>query len=183
MQNVKPFDYDKKYLEIYDTLQSGDIRGEMAKNLTIEELESSINRAFLNREDFCYETNFDNEPITYALKAIKLGYRLELHFYCLDNLDLAKKRVAIRTANKGHFVSDEIVFHKWKEGYNSLNLYFNIFDYVLILDNSKHEEIPTIMYSLTKNNQSLFEVSEYISKIPFYAKKRFPDIYKILIEA
>ena len=45
-----------------------------------------------------------------------------------------------RTINKGHFVSDETIEYKWKEGYKNLNMYFDLFDHILLIDNSSEEQ-------------------------------------------
>lgn len=180
-EKITPFDYDKRYLEIYNSLQDSEFRDTFAKNKTTEEFESSITGAFLNGQDFCYETNFDSHPIYWANQAKELGYNIELYFYCLKNLDLAKKRVAIRTANKGHFINDSIIFHKWKEGYKNLDLHFNIFDYVLLLDNSIHLKPPKHLFAIIKNEDNVFEVEKYEEQLPVYSKKRFPLICGIVL--
>ncbi len=180
---IQPFDYDKRYLATYRALPDSEFRDKFAKNQTTKEFISSIEGAFLDRLDFCYETNFDNYPTEYVKEAKKLGYEVCLIFYCLNSLELAEKRVDIRTKNKGHFISNEIIEYKWKEGYKNLNLYFGLFDYVLLVDNSKHLETPTNLFSLTKNGAEEFDVEIYVKEIPNYAKRRYPKLYDLLLNS
>jgi predicted ABC-type ATPase len=179
VKDLIPFDFDKKFMQKYDTLHDSELRDVIARNLIRNEFETAIYEAFSKNESFCYETNFDANPIHWVEQAKKLGYHIELHFYCLDSLEMAKKRVFYRTHNKGHFVPDDTVEYKWKEGYKNLNLYFNMFDHILLIDNSSETQPVQNIFTLTKNNDSSYDVHLF-NDIPHYAKRRFPEIYKIL---
>ena len=74
-----------------------------------------------------------NVPINWLYEFKQSGFRIEIYFFCLDTLEKAKERVMIRTKNEGHFVSDEIIEIKWKEGYKNINMYFALFDRVVLL--------------------------------------------------
>ncbi|RLD82222.1 MAG: hypothetical protein DRJ07_08420 [Bacteroidetes bacterium] len=180
---VEPFDFDKRFMEIYDSMSDSELRHQIAKNTAIKEFESSINGAFSKGENFCYETNFDDSPLYWAEKAKKLGYRIELIFYCLSSLDLAKKRVRFRTKNKGHYVADNTIDYKWKEGYKNLNLHFQFFDFILLVDNSSKTQPAQDLFALIKNddNHNGYEAEFYSRRIPPYAKIRIPNIYKTLL--
>jgi len=179
VKNLIPFDFDKKFMKKYDSLDDSELREIIAKNLIRTKFETSIYEAFSKKESFCYETNFDANPVFWAEQAKKLGYHLELHFYCLDTLELAKRRVFYRTNNKGHYVADDTVAYKWKEGYKNLNLHFREFDHILLIDNSS-ETIPVQnICSLSKGKNNIYNASLF-NKIPHYAERRFPEIYKIL---
>jgi predicted ABC-type ATPase len=177
--HITPFDYDKRYLEIYKALPDSEFRDKFAKDKTTEEFINAFKKAISHKNHFCFETNFDAYPIYYAKKAKNAGYNLHLHFYCLENIDIAYERVAIRTANKGHFVPKATVKHKWKAGYNNLNKHFRIFDYILFIDNSKHLEIPENMFTLTKDKKGNFQIETY-SEIPKYTENRLPQIHTLL---
>jgi len=181
VKGVQPFDYDKRYLEIYSSLYDSEFRDQFAKQKATQEFESSIEGAFSHGKDFCYETNFDTHPIEYAVEAKRLGYELRLIFYCLDSIEIAQKRVAIRTDNNGHFVRNDVIEYKWHEGYKNLNLHFQIFDFIQLLDNSKHNSIPTNVFSLTKNDTGAFDVESYVEEIPPYAQRRYPRIHNLLL--
>jgi predicted ABC-type ATPase len=179
VKNLIPFDFDKKLMQKYDAMQDSELRDVIARNLTRNEFETAIYEAFSRNESFCYETNFDANPIHWIEQAQQLGYHIELHFYCLDSLEMAKQRVFYRTDNKGHFVADDIVEYKWKEGYKNLNLHYNLFDHILLVDNSSEAQQPQNICSLSKNTDRTYNVKLF-SEIPYYAKRRFPKIYNLL---
>jgi len=180
VDHIVPFDYDKRFMENYNSLLNIDIRWEMAKNMTIQQFEKEINSAFDHKENFCYETNFDSNPMVWPKKAKELGYKVELIFFCLDRIELAKKRVSIRVANEGHLVPYNIIEYKWKEGYKNLNLYYEFFDYVLLVDNSSPVDMPKNIFELDKNEPGVFDVSKFTNELPEYAKRRFPEIFSLI---
>ncbi len=179
VQDIIPFDFDKRFMDIYSSMTDSELRFEMANNQTVNEFDNAINNALYKNHNFCYETNFHDHPIYWAEKAKENGYHIELHFYCLNSIELAKERVLFRAKNKGHFVKDEVIDYKWKEGYKNLNNHFNFFDRVLMIDNSSFSQ-PTNMFTLLKRNDSNYDVEFYIKNIPEYAQRRFPKIYQIL---
>lgn len=79
VQNIIPLDFDKRFMEKYDTMDDSELRDVIARNLTRTEFEKAMYDAFSKKEDFCYETNFDANPVYWAEQAKKLGYCLELH--------------------------------------------------------------------------------------------------------
>lgn len=179
VSNIRPFDFDKRFMEKYDTMQDSELRDVIARNLTRTEFETAIYEAFSKGESFCYETNFDTNPIYWAEQAKKLGYQLELHFYCLDSLELAQRRVFYRTYNKGHFVPNKTVEFKWKEGYKNLNLHFRLFDHIFLVDNSSEIEPMQEICTLTKISEDNYEFHLF-TDLPEYAERRFPEIYSII---
>lgn len=180
VKSIVPFDYDKRFLENYSGLMDTDFRETMARNMTTDQFGSAIGTAFENGHSFCYETNFDRNPIHWAKKAKQLGYRVELHFFCLDSIELARKRVKYRTQNRGHFVPDETIEFKWKEGYKNLNLYFKLFDYVLLVDNSNEGRPPSNIFEIYKESEDEATFTLFTEDLPEYAQRRFPEIFKLI---
>ena len=180
VSDLVPFDFDKRYLENYNTLIDTEFRGDMANNMTILQFEDAIELAFERRESFCYETNFSESPIIWAQKAKALGYRVELIFFCLNTIDIAHTRVLYRTQDNGHFVPDEVIRERWKNGYKNLNLFFSFFDYVLLVDNSLEDALPCALFELEKDNENSFILRKFDEEIPDYAKRRFPALFELL---
>lgn len=61
--NIIPFDYVKKLKDRYDSMFDSELCSIMARNLTSSEFETAIHEAFSKSENFCYETNFDTNPM------------------------------------------------------------------------------------------------------------------------
>jgi predicted ABC-type ATPase len=182
VENIIPFDFDKRFIENYNSLIDSDVRDVMASNITVNEFETKILEAFDTRSSFCYETNFTTHPIYWVEKAKSLGYIVKLFFFCLDNLEIAKQRVYYRTLLNGHFVDDKTIAERWKEGYKNLNLFFQNFDYVLLIDNSYENKTPTFLFELFKKDQDLFEFRKFQNSLPEYTNRRMPSIFNLLSE-
>jgi predicted ABC-type ATPase len=169
------FDYDRRFLENYDSLPDSELREEFAKKQTTKDFEDSIDKALKNKTDFCYETNFDIYPLIWAEKFKEQGFQINLIFFCLDNQEIARYRIQVRTEFKGHFVDNKTIDLKWKAGYKNINLHFQFFDNVLFIDNSEQNNLYTNLLQIENG-----EVIQMTDKIPEYFGRRLPDISALL---
>ena len=167
------FDYDKLFLEYYNDLPDSEFREIFAKNRVTEAFELAVEKALTNKADFCYETNFDDLPIYWAEKFRENGFKVNLIFFCMESQEIARQRIQVRTEFKGHFVDNSIIDLKWKAGYKNLNAYHAFFDKILVVDNSKTNNIYTNIFQIEKGKLTLVA-----DPIPVYIKHRLPEIYK-----
>ena len=58
-EGLSSFDYDRLYLENYNSLPDSELRDVIAGNLTSETFTTTIEKTLAAKLDFCYETNFD----------------------------------------------------------------------------------------------------------------------------
>ena len=174
--DVLPFDFDKRFLEKYNSMPDSELREEIAKNIISEEFLSEFNRSLLAMKSFSFETNLFPFPSEIIHKAKEKGFRLEMYFFCLTTIELAKERVAIRANNHGHDVDDYTVQMKWKEGYKNINLHFAEFDYLVFIDNSL-EMKPTPLFELSKSSEQSFDLTQYVDELPEYTERRLPAIF------
>jgi predicted ABC-type ATPase len=174
-----PFDFDKRFLERYSDMPDSELREEIAKNITSEEFLSEFNNALINKVSFAFETNLFPYPENFVLEAKKHGFRLEMYFFCLNTIELAKERVEIRAKNNGHDVDEHTILVKWKEGYKNINLHFSDFDYLTFIDNSLDQE-PTFLFELVKNHENAFELTKFIKELPEYTERRLPAIFSLI---
>ncbi len=84
-EHITSFDFDKRQLEYYNSLPDSEFRDKFAKDKTIKDFEKEIAFALENGKDFCYETNFDANPIHWPEIFKKRGFILKLIFFCLEN--------------------------------------------------------------------------------------------------
>ena len=173
--NIKSFDFDKLYLDYYQSLPDSEFRDLFAKNKTTELFENSIKNSLQKNLDFCYETNFDSLPIHWAQVFKDNGYSLNLIFFCIDNQEIARKRIEVRTEFKGHFIDNNTIDLKWKAGYKNMNSYYSFFDNVLIVDNSINQARYSNILQIKKG-----KIEVLANDLPEYFKRRFPSIYKQL---
>ena len=169
------FDYDKLYLEYYNELPDSELRDKFALDRTTRDFENAIKNSLENGLDFCYETNFDINPIYWAEKFKQRGFVIDIIFFCLENQDIARLRVAERTEFKGHFVDNRTIDLKWKAGYKNFNKFYSIFDNILIVDNSIQKDIYTNILQIEQGE--LFLMTD---QLPDYFKHRLPNIYNLI---
>jgi predicted ABC-type ATPase len=169
------FDYDKLHLEYYNGLPDSEFRDKFAIDKTTQDFENAIMNALENKLVFCYETNFDMNPIYWAEKFKEKGFTLDLIFFCLENQDIARLRVEERTEFKGHFVNNLTIDLKWKAGYKNFNKFYMIFDNILVVDNSRQKDIYTNILQIEHD-----EIVLMTQKIPEYFKHRLPEIYNLI---
>ena len=177
-EGMTSFDYDRLYLENYNSLPDSEFRHKFAKKNTTKEFELAIDKALENKMNFCYETNFDTHPLYWAEKFRENGYQINLIFFCLKNQEIAKHRIQVRTEFKGHFVDNKTINLKWKAGYKNLNIHFRFFDNVLIVDNSKQNDIYSNILQIETD-----EIVLMIETIPAYFSHRIPEIYKLVFNS
>jgi len=119
--HIHLFDADKRKKEIYDTFNFDfEFRDQMAWNKTQNEFEENVATAVHNQTDFAYEINFNAEPMYWIQQFKKAGFEINLVFFCLKSIALAKERAAIRYENGVHFVSDKEVERRYNSGFDNL---------------------------------------------------------------
>lgn len=176
--DIPSFDYDRLFLENYNSLPDSELREKFAKDKTTGEFEKAIKSSLKHKEDFCYETNFDTHPIYWAQKFKNAGFTLNLIFFCLENQEIAKHRIQVRKEFKGHFVNNETINLKWKAGYKNVNKYYSFFDNLLLVDNSTTNDIYSNILQIEDGFIELMT-----NQIPDYFERRFPSIYELINQA
>ena len=179
VKEVIPFDYDKRFLEVYSSLNDSEFKEQIVLNQVTDELNELVSSSINNSKTFCFETNLHVFPFNWIKQAKDKGFNIILYFFSLKNIELAKERVKIRTINNGHYVNDETIEYKWKEGYKNLNLHFNNFDKILFIDNTKLYS-PKILFEMNKSNEDNYDILLYSSTIPIYLQKRLPSIFDLI---
>ena len=171
-ENFTPFDYDFQFLRCYNSLIDSEFKETMAHRMAFNELENQIETAIETKSGFCYETNFNSTPLHWPELFKSNGYDLHLIFLCLDSIQEAKKRVAIRVENGGHYVPEYEIEKRYYDGYANLNSFFDYFDYVDLFDSSQYLKHPSHLLSIESGKISS------ITKTPDYLKTLIPDIIK-----
>lgn len=169
---ITPFDYDKHFLEIYNSKFDFELRDTMSHNQTLLLLQDSIACAIENNNNFCYETNFHADPMYWPKIFKQKKYKIHLIYFCLNSFSEAKRRVKIRHENKGHYVPDAEVEQRFRLGYKNLDLNFKKFDAVDLFDSSGHSVAPTHILSISNGN------IDTISQFPEYIKDLLPKLTK-----
>ena len=105
-----------------------------AGRLMLEEIETRIRQ----KKCFAFETTLSS--LSYAKKIPEwqaLGYRVTLVFLSLPNPDIALTRIAIRVAQGGHNIAEEVARRRFRTGLqNFVAVYKDIVDKWILYDNS-----------------------------------------------
>jgi predicted ABC-type ATPase len=171
--DIIPFDYDQHFLKFYRSLIPTDFQDKMAHNMAYQELEKQVQSAISKNTSFCYETNFDSSPLYWPTLFKDKGFEINMIYFCLDSIQEAKGRVAIRVENGGHFVPEKEISRRFIEGYSNLDIHFNFFDNLHIFDCSRFNQEPSYCFSI--QNGTLVKKDT----IPLYLKKLIPNLYSI----
>ena len=172
--HLTSFDYDKHFLEIYNSLFDSELRDRMDHNKARSKLEEAVQKTIKQKNDFCYETNFNSTPLFWPNIFKNENFKTELIFFCLNSVEEAKRRVQIRVENGGHFVPKKEIENRFIQGYHNLDKHFHQFDVVHLLDSNNYGEEPHHLLSLYDGN---FMIS---NKLPEILQLLLPRIKKIV---
>ncbi|PZX53191.1 hypothetical protein [Algoriphagus chordae] len=174
-KGIDVFDYDKNFLKIYSSIIPTDFQDQMAHGMTFQKLETQIDQAIQTQMSFAYETNFNSDPLHWPLIFRAKGYAISMIYFCLNSVEEAKKRVAIRVENGGHFVPDYEIVNRFNAGYSNLDEYFGFFDTVHLFNSSTYGMAP--YYCLTFQHGDLVKKAD----LPHFLKNLTPKLYKLAI--
>jgi len=152
---------------------------EIAKGLSPfqpEKVSLQAGRIMLNRiddlinqnVDFAIETTLTTLSYRKTIIAARLkGYTITLLFFYLKDIELAIERVKKRVSEGGHHIPEDVIIRRYNKGlYNLINIFVNLFDYWLIIDNSF-------------NPFSFIAEGKYEVEIMVYDKRKWDQIKQI----
>jgi predicted ABC-type ATPase len=97
-----------------------------------------INELIKQKKDFAFETTLAPESHVNTINFAKEnGYNITLVFFWLNSFELAIERVKMRVNEGGHNIPTDTIKRRYINGLQNLtNLYIEISDYWLIINNS-----------------------------------------------
>ena len=100
-----------------------------------------INEYFECGTTFNQETTLCRNNILKNIKKAKsLGYYIELHYVGVENVEIAKKRVAYRVSVGGHGIPEEDIERRYVETFENLNKIVSECDRISFYDNTNEFE-------------------------------------------
>lgn len=98
----------------------------------------TIKECFENRITFSQETTLCGNAILKNIdRAKELGYEIEVHFIGVDNVEIAKQRVADRVVAGGHGIPDEDIERRFIESFEHLKMIKEKCDLIVLYDNTE----------------------------------------------
>jgi predicted ABC-type ATPase len=141
------FDGDKLFMQKRSEFWVSGIKSHKeCKKLAAEFVESTfdglVESSLTANKDFAYEGHFTNDATWDIPKRFKsAGYQIHLFFFGLTDVALSEMRVIGRTREGGHYVDPITLSSNFYGNLEKLDVYFEIFDSVTIVDTSSIEHI------------------------------------------
>lgn len=170
--NFKIFDGDKLFMQKQKELWLSGIRAHKeARNIAFEfvtnRFDELTQNALTSKIDFVYEGHFTNEATWNVPKKFKgNGYELHLIFFGLANTSLSELRVIARTKEGGHYVDPRTVSDNFYGNLEMLDLHFEMFDSLQVIDTSETKHMILAIFSNGKAVSSISynELPEWFTK-------------------
>ncbi len=88
--------------------------------------------------DFAFETTLTTISYKNTIElARQRGYKITLLFFWLNDVKLAIERVATRVSEGGHNIPEDVIIRRYFKGLANLtNIFIDICDYWIVIDNS-----------------------------------------------
>jgi len=139
---VKAFDWDAEFYKNWGRCDFDPIVENGARERTTEMFEEHLEKAFSEKENVAYETNFHiDDHFEREQLAKDKGFETALIFFFVDDTETCNQRVKIRYDSGGHFVNEKTVKYRWEEGLKRLNKALTEFHQVLIFNTSNDFKI------------------------------------------
>jgi predicted ABC-type ATPase len=115
--------------------------------------------------DFAFETTLATRSFQHTIsKAKSKGYSVMLLFFWLNSIDLAKDRVKQRVLEGGHFIDQNTITRRYKNGIRNLfEIYVPVCDITLIYDNS--QPLPQLIAYKELNSNFVVKLEEQFQNI------------------
>lgn len=101
-------------------------------------------------------------------KAKKRGYFIELHYIGVENVDIAKERVAMRIKQGGHGIAEQDIERRYTDTFNNLKIILPESDLAALYDNT----IEFRRFAIYKNGK-LIRIS---NNIPMWYERFATDV-------
>lgn len=124
-----------------------------ASRLFLREIEQSIQ----NRRDFAFETTLSGRGYLQLIRRMKAdGWRIELLYLALQNIEMSLLRVAERVAHGGHSIPSDDIKRRFPRSLgNFLGMYSEIVDCARLFINSEKE--PRLILIQQGKNRTILE--------------------------
>lgn len=111
---------------------------ELARQYGSEQMKKYI----AENESFAFENNLHEAKTYHWLEEMqKKGYRIELYYIGVSNLQITTKRIQERVKRGEHHVPTDEVFARYENGLKLLRHYFSLPDKLLLIDNTEISQV------------------------------------------
>ena len=129
-----------------------------ASRLFLDEINYSVEQ----EEDFSFETTLSGKTYLKLIKKLQQnGWRIELIYLYLPNVEISAERVAERVRHGGHNIPADAIIRRYPRSlYNLINYYAPLCDKTICIDNSGEQ--TTLIFTqeqmeITISNQQAYQ--------------------------
>jgi predicted ABC-type ATPase len=150
------FDGDKLYTGKVSELWPEQMKSlkeakKIAAEFIVTTLESLLDNALQNNEDFIYEGHFPSYATWNFPKRFKQnGYQLQMLFLGVKDADLSEMRVGLRAKKGGHNVPRYDIENNFFGNLEMLNEHYQLLDHLQIVDTSEFLPKPLAAFKGTQ---------------------------------
>lgn len=145
---IKSFDFDLEYSALYQkfiSIMTSQIQINLSER-TKEIFEEEVNLSLKSKINFSFQSNFNDVNIDKWRELFQLaGYKTILYFLYLEDSEICKFRVNKRVLEGGHFVDVKTIELRYKLGLANLDISFDKYDEVNIIDTSDSINIKKVL--------------------------------------
>ena len=135
---IEAFDFDKELDQCWSRFSYDPLTIQGARDATQDLFIMLRETALFTRSNFAFETNYHTEAIISTIEAFKeSGFRVELQYIFLENIQLSFQRVRQRVIAGGLGVDDNTIRERFAAGLRLLNSSFQLFDTVSLYCSSE----------------------------------------------
>ncbi len=173
------FDGDKLFVNKRNEIWNSGIRSpKECSRIAMEYVQTTfdnlVNDHIHEECDFAYEGHFTNDATwDVPLRFKQRGFHIHLIFFGLSGTTLSETRVLARSKEGGHYVDPQTIANNYFGNLEKLDVHFEMFDSVQIIDTSGFEHIALAVL----NNGVCFSAMEAFSLPPWFSTY-LPNIHK-----
>ncbi|MCE7063979.1 zeta toxin family protein [Dyadobacter sp. CY326] len=173
------FDGDKLFYQLldkhYKEIKVPKYAREKAEHDLQDIFEHQVNSAIIENQDFAYEGHFSSEHSWSTIKQFRLaGYKINMVFLALDDVNVSLQRVAVRVSQGGHHVAPAHIYENYFGNIKSLDRNLALIDRLLIIDNSSTNAI----HILTLEDRVISSLTK--KHLPAWLKSNMPQLMQII---
>ncbi len=123
-------------------------------------LEQATNNALASKAHFAFESNYSSDMASEIVQNFKVaGYKVNLIYFGLEDLEISSLRVKLRHSIGGHYVSPEVIKYNFEEGVKRVNKDLHLFDNIVFVDTAGQKLQVVEFYQKTYRQQQKTLVS------------------------
>ncbi|MCF2492487.1 zeta toxin family protein [Dyadobacter chenhuakuii] len=179
LTNLPVFDGDKLFYQLLDKHYKMTKVAKYARELAEEDLqnifEEQVISAITGYKDYAYEGHFSTESSWKTVRRFQqAGYKINMTFLALENVNISLQRVAVRVSQGGHHVAPAHIYENFYGNIKLLDQNLSLITKLTFIDNSSMNAV----HILTLENWEISFIRK--TRLPKWMQHNMPELMKII---